>query len=179
MATGQAISAFALRDRDVSSQLEYLVEQEAKRHAKHGLLHALSRTKSFFQNLSMGQLSSGVSFVAHIAAKQMRKWFAYLQKEFCDYFEIDFEPIKEAGSDGDPEEHEEEPDPESVAEGQEDSTPSSPAHTSQSQRVSNQSAGSSKAGAGAGGAFGSNLDGFQSVGESKQDDVIGFHDDFR
>lgn len=105
MASGQAISAFAVPKRDVASQLEYLVEQEAKRRRHpEGLLGALSRTRSFFDSLTMANMSSGLGRVAAAVHWHLRRWFWRAVKEVCDYFEIDYE-VPELGDGGPDDEH--------------------------------------------------------------------------
>jgi len=155
MAAGQAISAYAKRDRDVSLQLEYLVEQDNKLR-KSNILPSLSRAKSFFDSLNLANLSSGLSDAYKYLKKHLKKWFTLWKKEFCDYFEIDFDLKNE----DDLEEEDPEIDPEApdYSEGESGKTPvDGTARTEE-------------------GGF-SNVDGFASVPEQR-DHVIGFDDNF-
>jgi hypothetical protein len=196
MASGQAISAFARLKRDVASQLEYLVEQEAKR-SKHpaGLLGQLSRVKSFFGNMSVADVTGGLSRAMGFVYRHARKWLLLQVKEFCDFFEIDYEPPQlqdGAEDDGEGEEAEDEEGEggglgEEYKQGDTENSGAEGRDTDNSEGPSRRgtaTAGSVKqsmevgAGAGAGaGAFGS-VDGFASVKAGQSDNVIGFHDDF-
>ena len=147
----------------------------------------------------MADVTGGASVVAKFLYKYLRKAFVYLHNSLFDYLAIDYEPYKEKvddglpGDDSEEEEEEEQADLEAqqqqlrgdgessgAADSTDNSASTSRRNTANSVRLDGTGAGSG-AGAGAG-AEGvplfQNVDGFQSVGRSKKDNVIGFNDDF-
>jgi hypothetical protein len=123
MATGQAISAYAVAKRDVASQLEYLVEQEKKKRRPGSQSSMLSRARSFFDSIgaNLDDLSAAVRAVYTRIKKIAWNIYQRVKSEIYDYFEIDYVPAKgeedvpDEGFEGDDEEEEEEKELEEAA----------------------------------------------------------------
>ena len=190
MATGQAIAAFARVQRDVASQLEYLLEQEELRRKKTpgGLLGALARMKSFLNSLTVGNLRSQLAAAGKYVYKQLRRCFVYLRREFCEYFEIDFDPGRDGGGSdsGSSEGDEEEEEGDLEAAGQVDVSESGDySDSTKSRRDYSYSENNTAAGGGAGGdgadATPTHIPATMSnraAPQTQLGDVIGFHDKF-
>ena len=187
MATGQAIAAFARVQRDVASQLEYLLEQEELRRKKTpgNLLGALARMKSFLNSLTVGNLRSQLAAAGKYVYKQLRRCFVYLRREFCEYFEIDFDPGRDGGDDsGSSEGDDEEEEGDLEAAGQADVSESGDySDSTKSRRDYSYSENNTAGGAGGDGADATPTHipatmSNRATPQTQLGDVIGFHDQF-